>query len=59
MYESGTNTLISTDIQSATKSDNMSFNLNCKFEEGKSYFIKAMLWDADRKPLTVLYKIII
>ena len=59
VYESGTNTLISTDIQSASKSDNMTFNLNCKFEEGKTYFIKVMLWDKERKPLTMLYKITI
>lgn len=50
--------LLSTDIQNVTASNaNHTFNINHKLEAGKTYTVKAMIWDKGQTPLTTSYEI--
>ncbi len=50
--------LISTNSQYVTSSNNNhTFTINTKLEKGKTYTIKAMIWDKDHNPLTKSYVI--
>ncbi len=51
-YETGQ--LIDCDVSEATTGEK-EFTLNCKFEEGKRYIIKAMMWNKNMEPLTRVY----
>lgn len=52
------NGLLSTDIQPLTASNaNQEFSINCKLEKGKTYTVKAMIWDKGETPLTKSYTI--
>ncbi len=55
VFEADTNKLIDCDSDDATEIDNKAFELNCKFEDGKKYIVKAMIWNESLKPLTAYY----
>lgn len=58
VYEKDTNRLVSCAAQPATVSGSKGFELNCNFENGKTYIVKAMIWDESAlKPLTMYYTI--
>ncbi len=57
VLEAETNKLVDCSSQDATTSGNKTFRLNCKFEEGKKYIVKAMLWNGSFKPLSMYYSI--
>lgn len=58
VYDGGE--LISTDTQYVTASNaNLTFNIDCTLEKGKTYTIKTMIWDKDHNPLTKSYVITI
>jgi len=52
--------LLSTDIQNVNASNaNHTFNINHSLEVGKTYTVKAMIWDKEQTPLTTSYEIIV
>lgn len=52
--------LVSVCFQSVTKSnDNLTFDLKCKLEKGKTYTVKAMIWDKNIEPLATAYEIMV
>lgn len=52
------NLLLKIYSQPVTESDdNLSFDIKCKLEKGKTYTVKAMIWDKNIKPLTTSYEI--
>ena len=56
VYEGGK--LVSCDVQDTPQSSsNKEFNIDCKLEAGKTYIVKAMLWNKTQKPLTSAYQI--
>jgi len=54
VYEADSNKLIDCAVSAATTGQK-TFNLDCQFEEGKRYIVKAMMWNAELKPLTATY----
>ncbi len=56
VYDNGM--LVSCDLQETPASNTAKeFNINCKLESGKTYLVKAMLWNKNQKPLTASYSI--
>lgn len=52
--------LVDVDIKSVTKSDdNITFKMDCELEKGKTYTVKAMIWDKNIEPLTASYEIMV
>lgn len=52
------NLLVHMHVQPVTESDdNITFEINRKLENGKTYTVKAMIWDKNIKPLTASYEI--
>ena len=52
------NLLLKLYSQPVTESNgNLTFDIKCKLEKGKTYTVKAMIWDKNIKPLTTSYEI--
>ena len=56
VYEDTTGKLIDCAVSEAITGQK-AFSLNCQFEDGKKYTVKALIWNGNMKPLTTVYSI--
>ena len=56
VFEAESGKMLSCDIQPATTAVK-NFEIGCILEDNKTYIVKAMLWNANQKPLTSVYSI--
>ena len=56
VFDFETGKLIDCAVSEATTGQK-SFSLNGKFEEGKKYIVKAMMWNGNMEPLTAVYSL--
>lgn len=56
VFEKESGKMLSCDIQSASTAVK-EFEIGCTLEDNKSYIVKAMIWNANQKPLTSTYTI--
>lgn len=54
VYDAETKSMLSCDIQNAS-TDKKPFTIDCALESNKTYIVKAMIWNAQQKPLTSIY----
>ena len=56
VFEAESGKLIDCAVSEATTGQK-SFSLNCQFEEGVKYIVKAMMWNGNMEPLTATYSV--